>query len=921
MLEVRLIGTFAIQCDGKPVTISSRVAQSLFAYLILTAGTLHRREKLAGIFWPDEAEKKARAYLRNELWRIRKALPNTSKVEYLLANDLTIAFDQSSAYWLDVAALKNVSAASIDELINALSTYQGELLPGFYEDWIVLEREHLRMLYEQKMARLLELLESEKRWHEILEWAERWISLEQGPEGAYRALMVAYDALGDRAKVASTYQRCVRALRELELEPSEQTRAIAFKRTTSLNIPIPLTSFIGREAELKEVATLLSKSRLLTLTGSGGVGKTRLSIQVIAEVLDRFPDGVWFLDLAPISNPALVPNRLANLLGLRESENLSVIDLLINYFHSRTALIIFDNCEHLIEACAQLVHSLLTSCEGLSILATSREALRVSGEIPYRVPSLEIPNPNVEIAIDEISNMEAVKLFTERAVVAASSFVMSQQNVLAIAQICQRLDGIPLAIELAAARVNMLTIEQILKRLDDRFNLLTHSFRSSLPRHQTLRATVDWSYDLLSENERLLFRRLAVFRGGWTLEAAEEVCIGDTIASKDIIALLSQLVNKSLVLVETLKGANRYRRLETIHEFAREKLFETTEVARLRDRHLTYFLKRAEEIEPYLTGAEQSAWMDYLDFELENIRLALEWSISSKRGEESLRLCGALGWFWFIRCHIREGGEWSRRGLELRDGTSDRAQATALRSAGWMHFAKDDFSTSTALHYESLDFYRKLGDMKEISTALQFLGIVENVQGNLAKARTFFEESLEISRRIDNKQAMPRVLIHLGGFAKTDGDHLTAWRYYEEALAICRDIKERHLTTVVLSTMGYFAFSQKNNQQARKYYQEALEICLTLKNKRSTAETLLNFAEILCAETQYPQSARLHGFAETLFNESESLTESHLAEIKRIAETLKMHLGEDSYRREFDIGKTLKLERAVKIALNQEEKS
>ena len=245
MVEVRLIGTFAIKCDDKPVTLSSRAAQSLFAYLILTAGTLHRREKLAGMFWLDETEQKARTYLRNELWRIRKAFLNTSKVEYLLADDLTIAFNQSSAYWLDVTALKNLSdTASVGQLIQALSNCQGELLPGFYEDWVVLEREHLQAIYEAKVTRLLEMLEKEKRWNDILDWAESWISLGQGPEAAYRYLMLAYDALGDRSKVASTYERCVQALRELDLEPSEKTRTLAFKRTSKLNIPIP--TFLSR---------------------------------------------------------------------------------------------------------------------------------------------------------------------------------------------------------------------------------------------------------------------------------------------------------------------------------------------------------------------------------------------------------------------------------------------------------------------------------------------------------------------------------------------------------------------------------------------------------------------------------------------------------------------------------------------------
>src|SRR5215208_3354174 len=320
MLEVRLLGTFEVKDQKKTISISSRAAQSLFAYLILTAGTSHRREKLAGMLWPEDSEQKARTYLRNELWRIRKALSKTSNVEYFIADNLTIGFNPSSVYWLDVAAFKNINgSASAGELITGLSYYEGELLPGFYEEWVVLEREHLQVLFEQKTACLLEILEKEQRWNDLIDWAERWISVGQAPEVAYRALMDAYDALGNHAKVTSTYERCKQALQQIDLEPSEETRALTLKWNPKINVPIPLTSFIGREKELKEVAGLFSKSRLITLTGSGGVGKTRLATQVVAEVLDRFPDGVWFLDLAPLTDSALVPSTLASLLGLRES--------------------------------------------------------------------------------------------------------------------------------------------------------------------------------------------------------------------------------------------------------------------------------------------------------------------------------------------------------------------------------------------------------------------------------------------------------------------------------------------------------------------------------------------------------------------------------------------------------------------------
>lgn len=921
MLEVRLIGNFDIKCEGKPVTISSRAAQSLFAYLILTAGTPHRREKLAGMFWPDATEEKARAYLRHELWRIRKALSSQSNSDYLIVDDINISFNSSAEYWLDVHALTRVNTSgSADELMEALSAVQGELLPGFYDEWITEEREHFQVLYEQRITRLLEMLEKEQRWNDIPKWVESWISFGHAPEAAYQSLMVAYDALGDRAKAMATYERCVQALLELDLEPSEKTRALANKRTAKLNIPIPLTSFIGRENELKEVASLFSKSRLITLTGSGGVGKTRLAIQVIAEVLEIFPDGVWFLDLAPLNDPALVPNTLVSVLGLRElgETGLSVTDLMIKYLRSRTALIIFDNCEHLIDACARLVHSLLTSCEHLSILATSREALRVTGEIPYRVPSLTVPNSDIQFAVNDLANMESVKLFRERAALISPDFAFNPQNAFDIARICQRLDGIPLAIELAAARVNLLSVQQILKRLDDRFNLLTHGLRSSFPRQRTLRAMIEWSYDLLSQKEQLLFRRLAVFVGGWTLEASEEVCSGNGIEASEVLDLLSQLVNKSLVLVKTTDGTPRYRRLETIRQFARDKFLEKSEPALLRDRHLIYFLKKAEEIEPYLMGTEQSVWMDYLDLELENFRLALEWSISNNQGEESFRLFSALGWFWFIRCHFTEGEEWFKKIIDLRTTVSKSIQAKALGWAAWLYMAKGDDPASTAFLQESLILYRELGDMKGISTTLQLLGVNEFREGLLIEARSHFEESLNISRQVNNKAAMPRVLMHLGQFSQIEGNFSAAWRYYEEALALCREIGEGHLTHVVLDTMGYFAFTQKDHLKARRYYGEALEICIKLKNKRTIGETLLGFADILSAENRYSESAQLQGFAKTLFDESESLTESGMAEIKRSADIPKKHLGEDSYRKEFDVGKTLKLEQVVEIALKQQ---
>ena len=857
MLEVRLIGKFDIKYDGKPVIVSSRVAQSLFAYLILTAGTSHRREKLAGMFWPDTTEEKARAYLRHELWRIRKALSIKSKIDYLVADDINISFNSSTDYWLDVSLLKNIDdVASSTVLMNALSVFKGELLPGFYEEWISEEREYLQAAYEKKIARLLELLENEKCWSDLLEWAERWISFGQSPEVAYRYLMTAYDALGDRAKVAATYDKCVQALRELDLEPSDETRALAFKRTHKLNIPMPLTSFIGREKELKEVVELLSKSRLITLTGSGGVGKTRLAIQVVAEVMDLFPDGIWFLDLAPLSNPSLVPNTLSSLLGLCETGEISITDLLTNYFRSRRTLVIFDNCEHLIETCAQLIQSLSTSCASLSVLATSRETLRVAGEIPYRVPSLEMPKSNTEFSIQDLSQMEAIKLFADRAASISPGFAIRQQNALVVTQICQRLDGIPLAIELAAARVGMLTIEQILKHLDDRFNLLTNGLRSALPRHQTLRAMIEWSYELLSQKEHLLFKRLAIFSAGWTLEAVQEICSGNGIEFSETLDLLSQLVNKSLVLVETKGRETRYHMLETIRQFARERLIESDEEENIRIRHLKYFLQLIEQAEPALRGPMQLEWYARLNEERENIRTALEWADKTDI-EAGLFLLGRMERFWEI-FDLREGSYLLSKFLQKAESLSyPRARAKALHKYGWILVGLQQFDAALSVGKECLELYsangdrqgkvdgllllawetsnatqrmeltqqalelaQSLGDLRRQADALWHLGWL--YQGE--KKFIYWEKAITLARTLGDWRWLVSNLSEVGFFFALDGDIESAQKHLDESKILCQQLDVYPLPTALLSAYGQIALIRGDFEKARGYFHEVAKI-------------------------------------------------------------------------------------------------
>src|SRR5215216_2463322 len=389
------------------------------------------------------------------------------------------------------------------------------------------------------------------------------------------------------------------------------------------NLPVQLTSFIGREQEMAETKQLISNARLLTLIGPGGTGKTRLALQIAGDLLPSFIDGVWVAELAPLADASLIPQTIAGIFGLRELPNMSLNNIVTDYLRAKELLLILDNCEHLIEACAQLSENLLRNCPQLKIIASSREALGITGEMVYRVPSLSLPDA-AQVTCEALMESESVRLFMERATAAQAKFSLTDQNASSIAQICHRLDGIPLALELAAARVAIFSPEEIAARLGDRFKLLTGGSRTALPRQQTLRALIDWSYDLLSEEEQTLLRQLSVFADGWTFEAAEAVC-----PDLDVLNLLTQLVNKSLVMADERENSTRYHLLETIRQYARDKLLEAGESEQVRNQHLDFFLKFAEEAEQYMNGPQEMEWRTLLDAEYDNLRTALEWGMEN----------------------------------------------------------------------------------------------------------------------------------------------------------------------------------------------------------------------------------------------------------------------------------------------------
>ncbi len=634
-----------------------------------------------------------------------------------------------------------------------------------------------------------------------------------------------------------------------QITSTSQTKPSPSSNKPITNLPAPLTTFIGRGKEQSDVIDLLTKHRLVTLTGSGGVGKTRLAIKVASEMLEQFPDGVWFLDLAPLSDPALVPSTLARLLGLREARELSVTNLVTDYLRSRTVLLLFDNCEHLIEASARFVHSLLMSCPHLAVLTTSQEALRVSGEIHYHLPPLVIPTLNTHLAMDEILKIDSVKLFNERAKAASPRFVMNGRNALVIAQICQRLDGIPLAIELAAAHANMLSVEQILKRLDNRFSLLTRGSRTVLPRQQTLLAMIEWSYDLLTNSERSLFRRLAVFVGGFTLEAAEAICGGQGLMLDDILNILERLVDKSLVNVEQVisTGDTRYRLLETIREYLLVRLRESNETLLFHDAHLKYFTEFVQEVGPKLFTQEQTLWFARIEVEMDNLRAALDWSMTEivqnlsefpdnsvypSKSRQLIELCKHLGEVLNAQAKYNEAVDVYKLMLKSAEDLGDiAAQSRALQGIAYSIGEKGDNPSSLDYATKAETLAQRVDARIELTVALWTQGIARYRLGEPRVALSLGERALKIATELNNSAEMGRCLNLLGAAYYALGQYVQAESYWENALKTFEELGNKQQGMVLLNNLSAIADVRGDHNTAYQRYDRALQIAREIGNR------------------------------------------------------------------------------------------
>jgi predicted ATPase/DNA-binding SARP family transcriptional activator len=868
--SVVLLGSFQLRCGEQPIPLALAPARALLAYLAVEVDQPHRRELLATLLWPNHPQAAAFTNLRQTLARLRKALPDPSNLDAILAiTPQTIQLN--AGIEVDVVRFSALLAASDahphadraacpecrDRLAQAVALYEGELLYGNsgdggqpFEEWLDLRRETLRQQALEALETLTRAHESSGDYDQMRAYAARQLTLEPWREQAHRDVMRALALAGKRPAALAQYEACRRVLkRELGIEPDAETEALyahiqagslgkpqVSARAPARNLPAPLTSFIGRAAEIATLQQALANTRLLTLTGAGGSGKTRLALALAHTVADAYRDGVWLVELAPLTDPALLEHAVAAELRLHEEAGQPLREQLMQKLRASQLVLLLDNCEHLLPACRELVQALLQACPSVIVLATSRTLLQVDGEQVWLVPPLATPDGALTTP-DQLLAYDSVRLFVERARTANSTFALSERNAPTVAQICHRLDGTPLALELAAARLRHMAVETIAARLDDRFGLLTSGSPTALPRHQTLRATIDWSYALLSRPARVLFRRLAVFAGGWTLDAAERVVGPSESAAEDratTVDLLASLIDQSLVVVEARSDALPYRMLETISDYAREKLLASGEAETLRDSHLAYYLGLAEQAEAYLYSAAQSAWLDRLAADHDNLRVAFDRALAQADAPAALRLVVALRSFWHTRSFYDEGRRRTLAALEMPAAQAPTPlRARALNAAGALLWASRDAAAARPLLDEALAIGRACRDAWNIGWALLHKGMIAYQQGDHMLARRLLKGGIANSQAagLEGRRGVGWGHIFLGDVALQAGDPSQAEEHFEEGVAQLRELGDHAMLAYPLRRLGHLATERGDVQTAQELCAESLRHNLAIDDR------------------------------------------------------------------------------------------
>ncbi len=832
MLEIRLLGQFTIKQDGVPIEVSSRPAKTLLAYLLLTKGTPQPREKLAGQLWPASNEKNARKNLRQALWQLRKAIGD----DYLLVDTNSILFNSTSPFWLDIEVLENTTEEKLEVDV---SVYEGELLPGFYEDWILLERDRLDALYARKMQRLLTRLVQEQRWTEVLRWAERWIAQGQIPEAAYRAAMIAHAAAGERLHVEKVYQRCVNSLiNEIGVDPSDETINLyhnllageKYPRSQNadeplpavqiiappVNLPAQTTPFIGRLAELAKIEHLLTTTRLLTLTGPGGIGKSRLALQAAAGKAHVFDHGCFFISLAPIRSVHHLIQRIAEAVDFPLATHEDPQHQLLRYFQKRQVLLVMDNFEHLLDGVG-IVSEILRTAQGVTVLATSRERLNLHSETIFKVGGMTMPDP--ESAQGSLE-YDAISLFVQSARKVSPGFDPSPAEFEQIANICQTVHGMPLGIELAAAWLHILNVNEIASELEKGFDILATDLHDAPQRHRSIRAVFDHSWSLLPRKEQEIFIRLSIFRGGFTRDAAQQV------AGASLEHLVS-LLNKSFLSHNP--DSARLEVHELLRQYAQERLEETPEICISGQKaHAAYYAEFMQQRWGYLKGKGQTLALAEIEADIENVRGAWRFHLNQKNVPQLWKSIKGLWYFHWVRW-------WNHAGMELfaeagkvlhdikeEDAVALRALAMAFQAyfMAWLDLSPQGYE----LVKDSVAVLETLNRPEALALAYDTLSVNSYFLNRYPENIEASGKMLKIATELNDKWLLAFTLFAVSMATLLKEDYIEASRVAETNLLLSEEIGDVIGTTMPLIVLGHAAFALKDLEKAEGFYQRCLRI-------------------------------------------------------------------------------------------------
>jgi predicted ATPase/DNA-binding SARP family transcriptional activator len=985
VLQVHLLGGFRVEVSGRAVPAAAwrqRKAAAIVKLLALEPGNRVHREQLVDALWPDLDPEAAANNLRVALYFARKQLNDAGAPTgaFLMREGTSILLGQMGTVWTDVEAFDLAAArawrtSDPAAAVEAAASYSGDLLPeDVYEEWTESRRAALRASCLTLLARAAQAYEKRGNLDRAIALQQRVIGYEPAHEEAHVALMRLFAQAGQRGQAIAQFERLVTVL-EREVgeapEPASRTLLEAIRdgrfpdhadtdaaaadrsedRGLVSHLPAPVDALIGREREVAEIRRLLATARLLTLTGPGGVGKTRLSVSVAHDLVAAFPDGAHFVDLAPIRDPDLVAAAVAQVIGVRETAGLTLVDAIKVALHDKRVLLVLDNVEQVIEA-ASVVADVLAACPRLVVLVTSRIRLRLRGEQEYPVSPLALPNNAHDRALETVTAFSAVALFATRAREARPDFAVTHGNLAAVAAVCWRLDGLPLAIELAAARVRVLSPEALLERLEHPLTLLTGGARDLPERQRTIRDTIDWSHELLSSDERALFRRLAVFVGGWSFEAAETVGVqGDDV---DVLTVLGSLVDHSLVRREEVEGQPRFSMLVAVREFAREKLAEAGggEAELTRRLHAEYVLAVAERAEPELTGPEQVTWLERLEAEHDNLRAALAWCREAGEPGAGVRLAGAVWRFWDVRGYLSEGRHWLEWSLSRKDGVDPSLRAKVLKGAAALAHHQGEYDRARELHERELVEYRAAGDERGVAQALgnlasvavnqgdykradalfaeclvifrglgdrhaeglavNWLGAVASLRGEFDHAAELYEESLELSRTTGNKQGIAFALVNLAETRENQGDVKRAVALYDQSLHLFRELGDARHTAFALQGLGQASLTRGDLDGAQRFLAESLALTHGVGDKAAVAGSLERLAVVALAKGDVARAARVFSAADALRTAiGAPRSETFESDYSRSLDAVRTDLGPVPFATAWEAGKLLSLDAAV----------